>query len=314
MRAVRISAFGGPEALRLEELPIPQPADEEALVRVLAAGVSPVDCKIRSGAFAGISGDRLPVVLGQDVSGTVELCGRAVRELDLGQPVFAFLPPGRGAYADYVLVREAEAAPKPRGLDHRTAAAVPLAATTAWQGLFDHGRLEAGQHVLIHGAAGGVGHIAVQLARAHGSIVHATAGADDLELVRELGALEVIDHAADRFEDRLSQMDLVLDVIGGATLERSLTVLKRGGRLVSTLAEPPPGRAEEHGVRALRFTAQPNAPQLALIGRLIDGGQIRVVVDRVFPLAEAADAHRYLEGRHRPGKVVLDVDPPAPDA
>ncbi len=306
MKAVRIHRFGGPEVLTLDDVPWPQPKDDEVLVRVHAVSVNPVDYKIRGGSYS-VKEDQLPYTLGRDLSGTVELLGTRAHTLKAGDPIFAFIGMDRGTYAEYVVVKAMEMAAKPDSLDHVQAAAVPLAGLTAWQGLFDQGRLQAGQRVLIHGAAGGVGHLAVQFAKAKGAIVLTTASGSDLDFVRELGADEVIDYKAERFEDRVSDVDLVFDLISGDTQDRSWGVLKEGGMLVSTLGQPPAERTAQHNVQAAGYRAQPNPAQLSEIGRLIDDGQVRVVVDRIFPLTEAGAAQDYLEQEHVRGKVVLRV-------
>ena len=186
MKAVRVHSFGGSQTLKIEELPQPKPREDEILVRVRATSVNPVDYKIRSGQYA--KAEQLPITLGRDVSGTVAQCGTAVRDWEKGDDVFALLPPGRGAYAEYVTIKAAQSVVKPTRIDHEHAAAVPLAALTAWQGLFDYGQLKSGQRVLIHGAAGGVGHFAVQLAKLDGAQVFATATNSDAQFLRELGA------------------------------------------------------------------------------------------------------------------------------
>ena len=308
MRAVRIHEFGGPEMLQLEELGIPTPGNDEALIRVHAAGVNPVDIKIVGGQFPPVQKGQLPFTVGQDVSGTIEFAGPGFKAFNLAEPVIAFLPPGRGGYAEYVVIKESEAAPKPREVDHRGAAALPLAATTAWQALFDHGQLGSNQRVLIHGAAGGVGHFAVQLAALAGAEVIATTSAADRDFVRGLGAARVIDYRGERFEDGIQEVDLVLDLVGGDTQERSWRVLKSGGRLVSTVADPASTRPTDRDAQGLFFMARPRAGDLARLSNLVDEGKLRPAVDRVFALAEAPAAHRHLaRGGHR-GKVVLDIE------
>ncbi len=308
-RAVRIAAFGGPEALSVERVPIPQPVDDEVLVRVHAASVNPIDGKTRSGEFPPIGADQLPVILGRDLAGTIEAVGtRAHYMLSHGDPVFAFIDFDRGAQADYVVVKAIELCAIPHGIDMTTAAAIPLAGMTAWQGLFDHGDVVAGQRILIHGAAGGVGQFAVQLAKWKGAEVIATAGPDDLGLVRDLGADRVIDYRNDRFEDVAHDVDCVLDLVGGETQDRSWAVIKRGGILVSTLAEPNAAKAAEHGVRAApRWLARPNTVQLGQIGDLVAAGTIRVTVTDTYPLEDVAAAQQRLEQDHVAGKIVLTL-------
>jgi NADPH:quinone reductase-like Zn-dependent oxidoreductase len=306
MKAVRIHRFGGPEVLTTDGVSWPQPKDDEVLVRVHAASVNPVDYKIRSGAYS-VKEDQLPYTLGRDLSGTVELLGTRAHTLKQGDPIFAFIGMDRGTYAEYVVVKAMEMAAKPDRLDHLHAAAVPLAGLTALQGLFDQGQLQAGQRVLIHGGAGGVGHLAIQFAKAKGATVLTTVSGSDLDFVRELGADEAIDYKSERFEDRARDVDLVFDLIAGDTQDRSWGVLKPGGILVSTLGQPPAEKAAQHNARAAGYRAQPNPAQLGEIGRLIDDGKVRVVVDKVFPLAEAGAAQQYLERTHVRGKVVLRV-------
>ena len=306
-KAVRIHRFGGPEVLQIEDVPVPAPQDDEVVVWVHAASVNPVDYKTRTGGFPAVKEDALPVILGRDLSGTVELLGTRAHTLKKGDPIFAFIGTDRGAYARYVLVKAVEMAVKPRNLDHVQAAAVPLAGMTAWQGLFDHGGLQAGQRVLIHGGSGGVGHLAVQFAKARGATVFTTVSGGDLDFARELGADEAIDYKAQRFENVAREVDLVLDLIGGETQERSWSVLKRGGALVSTLTQPSEEKARAHGARGTRFMAQPNGEQLNEIGRLIEAGKVKPFVAEVFPFDQVQAAQGRLEKGGVRGKIVLDL-------
>jgi NADPH:quinone reductase-like Zn-dependent oxidoreductase len=304
MKTIRLHQFGGPEMLEVEDLPTPRPKEDEVLIRVHAAGVNPVDCKMRAGRFPQLA---LPATLGREISGDVVEWHDGDRSLKLGEEVYAFLGGESGGYAEFAIARPQELAPRPRSIDHVHAAGVPLAATTAWQALFDHGRLRAGQTVLIHGAAGGVGHFAVQFARERGATVIATASANDMELLHRLGAKQVIDHHRERFEERVHDVDLVIDLIGGDVQERSWPVLKRGGTLVSTLTPPSSEKAAEHDVRAAHFMAEPKRNQLEEIARLIDDGKVVVVVQKTFPMDEASEAQEELESRHTQGKLVLKV-------
>jgi len=297
-------AVGGPEALETDDIPMPQPQDDEVVVKVHAASLNPVDWKMRSGK-TGLKQEQLPIVLGRDISGTVEICGSAAHTLKKGDPVYAMLGRDRGGYAEYVLVKAVEGAAKPATLDHVHAAAVPLAALTAWQGLFDHGGLKAGQRVLIHGGAGGVGHFAIQFAKAKGASVATTVSADDIDFVRQIGADQAIDYKAERFEDVVHDIDLVFDLIGGETQDRSWAVLKDGGAIVSTLEQPSEQKARERHARAIVYMAQPNAAQLNEIGRLIDDGKVCPMVQETFPLSDAAAALSKLENEHARGKIVL---------
>ena len=307
MKAVRIHQFGGPETLKVEALSRPAPKPDEILVRIVAASVNPVDYKIRNGGY--LSEKDLPLTLGRDMAGVVEEAGADVGRYQSGDAVYALLDRDRGAYAEFVAVKMEHCATKPARLDFVQAAAVPLAGLTAWQGLFDNGKLTSGQRVLIHGAAGGVGHFAVQFARAKGAVVIATCSARDLDFVRSLGAAQVIDYQADKFEDQIEPVDLVYDLVGGETQDRSWTVLKDGGTLVSTLAEPDQAQATAKHARGVHYMAHPDGDQLAEIATLIDAGEVTPTIAKVFPLQDAGEAERMLESDHVRGKIVLDVAP-----
>ena len=304
MKAVRIHRFGGPEVLQIDEIAKPEPSDGKLLIRVSAASVNPVDYKIRQGGYPKVSDKDLPVTLGRDVAGVVETPGG---DFAAGDEVYAHLDWADGGYAELALCAPEGVAAKPSSIGMVEAAAVPLAATTAWQGLFDHGGLKAGERVLIHGASGGVGAFAVQFAHIAGAQVIATASADEIDRVRRLGADRVIDHKAEKFEDEVHDVDLVFDLVGKDTQERSFQTLRRGGRLISTVQEPDAAKAADAGVTARRYMATPNGGELAHFARLIDAGQVTVTVARVFGLEEASEAHRFLEQDHPHGKVVLKV-------
>jgi NADPH:quinone reductase-like Zn-dependent oxidoreductase len=309
MQAVRMHAYGGPEVLKFEEAPRPDPGDGEVVVRVHGAGINPVDWKVRAGLVRAIP-HKLPLILGWDVSGTVEWLGPNARGFQAGDEVYTRLDVRRdGAYAEHVAVPAAALALKPRLIDHLHAAAVPLAGLTAWQALFDpsHAELAQGQTILIHGAAGGVGHFAVQLAKWRGARVIATGSADNAGFLRELGADVFVDYRAQRFEDVAHDVDAVLDTIGGETLERSWAVLRRGGALVTIAGAPAPELAAQHGVRASGVMAQTNVRQLNELAALIDAETLRPAVSRIFPLAHARKAHELSEAGHVRGKIVLDV-------
>lgn len=307
MKAVCIHSFGGPEVLKVEDVDIPQPKDDEVLIKVHAASVNPIDYKIRAGQFPPVKQQQLPKVLGRDVSGTVERCGRVVRNFSQGDAVYAVLDGGSGGYAEYATVKADVCSRKPERLDYSAAAAVPLAGLTAWQGLFDEGNLHAGQRVLIHGGAGGVGHLAIQFAKAKGATVCTTVSTQDVEFVRSLGADEVIDYKSERFEDKLHDVDLVFDLVAGDTQERSWAVLKDGGTMISTLAKPSEIKAREHNARATSYVAHPDGGELAEIARLIDAGKVKPHVVASYPLDHAAQAQQKLEREHPHGKVVLEV-------
>ena len=305
MHAIRIHEFGGTEVLKDDTVALPTPKDDEVLVRVYASSVNPIDGKIRSGDRG--DPDKLPITLGRDLSGVIESCGTQVSGLRAGDPVFAMLGWDRGSHAEHVVVKAVEMAHKPSNLSHTEAAAVPLAAITAWQGLIDHGGLKSGQRVLIHGGAGGVGHFAVQIAKSKGAWVATTCSAHDFDFVRKLGADQAIDYKAEAFDEILKNIDLVFDLIGGETQEKSFKVLRHGGALISTLEEPDKAKALAKAAKTKHYMASPNAAELAEIGRLIEAGEIQPVVALTFPLAEAARAEDALEKGHVQGKIVLTV-------
>jgi NADPH:quinone reductase-like Zn-dependent oxidoreductase len=308
MKAVRIHEYGGPEVLKYEDAPRPQPTAGEVLIRVHAAGVNPVDRGVRSGFLKERLKYTLPMIPGWDVSGVVEAVGPGVSRLKVGDAVYSRPDISRdGSYAEYMVVKESEVALKPKSIDHVTAAAVPLAALTAWQALFDAAKLSAGQTILIHGAAGGVGCFAVQFAKLKGAHVIGTASQRNHEFLRSLGADEVIDYNTTKFEDVVHDADAVLDTITGDTADRSYQVLKKGGIYVSILAPPSQEKAAAHGVRCAHTFVQPNVAQLDEIAKLIDSGKLKVVIEKVFPLAEAAAAQDLNSTRHTRGKIVLRV-------
>lgn len=306
MRAVVVEQWGGPENLVEREVERPEPGLNEVLVRVHAAGVNPVDWKTRASGGLIAWGD-VPVV-GWDVSGTVEAVGPGVGIFRPGDEVFGMplFPRQVGAYAEYVVAPARHLAPKPASLTHVEAAALPLAALTAWQALVDAAGVRPGERVLVHAAAGGVGHLAVQIAKARGAYVIGTASAAKHDLVRELGADEVVDYRTNRFEDAVSDVDVVLDGLGGETAERSLTVLRDGGRLI-TLPGPDDVPAAGDGVRADWVLVEPDHLGLREIAALVERGELRPVVDTVLPLGEAAKAHAIGERGRTTGKIVLAV-------
>src|SRR5437899_3468247 len=311
MKAVRISNYGGPEVLNYEDAPRPQPQAGEVLVRVHAAGVNPIDWKVREGHMKDFWPHKFPLILGWDLSGVVEELGpspAAAGRFKVGDEVYSLPDPTRnGAYADYIVVRESELALKPKSLHHIRAAAVPLAAATAWQSLFDTAQLQPGKRVLIHAGSGGVGHFAVQLAKWKGAYVFATASTKNQDLLRELGVDEPIDYTRQRFEDITRKVDIVLDTLGNETQERSWSVLKKGGVLVSLVQPPSEETAKELGVRAAIIGAQPNGAQLAEIAKIIDSGKLTPVINRILPLSEARRAHELSQCGHTHGKIALRV-------
>ena len=308
MHAMRIHKFGGPEVLQDELLPVPEAEGEEILVRVEAASVNPVDYKTREGKFSKASDDSLPMTLGRDLSGVIEACGASAKDGKKGQAVFALLGYDRGAYVQHVVLKPGEWTAKPTNISHVEAASVPLAALTAWQGMIDHGRLEKGQRVLIHGGAGGVGHFAIQIAKAMGAWVATTCAGKDFDFVRSIGADQAIDYKTETFEELLSDIDLVYDLIAGETQERSFQVLKRGGALISTLQEPDKAKALAKNIRIAHYMAEPDAGELKQIAGLIEAGKIRPHIHATYDLADAAQAEQVLEHEHVRGKIVLAVE------
>ena len=308
MKAIRIHNYGGPEVLKYEDAPRPEPGKGEVLIRVHAASVNPIDWKVREGHMKEFWPHKFPLILGWDSSGVVEKLGRGVSRFKIGDEVYSLPDPTRnGTYADYVVVREPELSLKPNSLHHIRAAAVPLAALTAWQSLFDTAQLQPGQRVLIHAGSGGVGHFAVQLAKWKGAYVFATASTKNQDLLRELGVDESIDYTQQGFEDIARKIDIVLDTLGNETQERSWSVLKKGGVLVSLVQPPSEEKAKELGVRAALIGARPNGAQLAEIARIIDSGKLKPVIDRILPLSEVRRAHELSQSGHSHGKIALRV-------
>ncbi len=314
MSAVVQHQFGGPQVLRVKQVPRPEPLPTEVLVRVCAAGVNPVDWKTRAGSgMVGVLGEP-PFVLGWDVSGVVEQVGYGVTTLAPGDEVYGmpWFPRAAGGYAEYVTAPSRQFARKPAAVDHVHAAAVPLAALTAWQVLVDTAHVQPGQRVLIHAAAGGVGHFAVQLAKHLGAQVVGTASARHHDWLSKLGADELVDYTAARFEDTVRDVDVVVDLVGDGsdrTGTRSIGVLRSGGLLVEVPGLSPELAKAAHasGVRCGPFLVEPDGPALARIAELIDDGTVSVEVQEVLPLAQAAVAHEHGETDRTRGKIVLHV-------
>ena len=307
MKTVRVHRFGPPEVITLEDVPKPEPRNGEVVVQVKAAGIGPWDALIRSGKSA--LPQPLPLVLGSDLSGVIDSIGPGVEPFKVGDEVFGVTSERfTGAYAEYALAKAAMIAPKPKSLNHTHAASVPVVAVTAWQMVFDFARLSSGQSVLIQGGAGNVGGYAVQFAKLAGALVIATASAKDVSYVRSLGGVGVIDYRATRFEERVKETDAVIDTVGGDTLDRSYGVLKRGGIVVSSAAQPSNEKAEHHGVRAVFFLVQVTTERLRKIAELIDAEKLRTEVGEVLWLDEARKGHEMVEGApHRRGKIVIKV-------
>jgi NADPH:quinone reductase-like Zn-dependent oxidoreductase len=308
IRKARIHRFGGPDVLQIDEVE-PSAADaSQVLVDVKAASINPVDFKIRSGQYPAVKKDRLPYTLGRDVSGIVEKCGAQATQFKVGDAVFGMVGIDGGGYAEKVALDQQAITRKPAALDHVHAAAIPLAGQTAWQGLFRHGQLNAGQSVLIHGGSGGVGHFAIQFAKAKGARVLTTVSTDNVAFARGLGADVVIDYKTQRFEEQAQDLDMVFDLIDGETRERSWRLLKRGGILVSTLTEPSQDTAARHGVRALRYTVEADGGELCEIAELVASGRVKPHVQRTFPLDEARQALAAVEHGSSVGKIVLSLE------
>ena len=308
MKAIRVQQFGPPHVLELVDLPRPEPQEGEVLVQVEAAGVGPWDAWVRSGK--SVIDQPLPLTPGSDISGHVASVGPGVAGFQVGQAVYGVTNPRfTGGYAEYALAQAGMLAPKPSSLNHVQAASVPVIATTALQMLFDHGRVQRGERVLIHGAGGGVGAFALQLAIAAGAQVIASDVSAALDYVKSLGEAQVVDAQAGKFEEVVEPVDVVIDTVGGATQERSFRVLKRGGRLISAVSAPSPTLAESGAVDARFILVAVNRAALAQLGSQIDEGQLRTRLGPVLQLDQAREAHEMLDGTRQrpPGKIVLTV-------
>ena len=310
MKAVRIHAYGGVDVLSYEDVPRPEPGDSELLIRVHATSVNPFDCAVRAGYLAAYFNHTLPLILGTDVSGVVEQVGPGVTAFQPGDEVYGRTGVVRdGAYAEYALLAETDVAAKPRSLDHRHAAALPHVSLTAWQALFELGDLQAGQTVLIHGAAGGVGHVAVQIAKWRGAKVIGTSSRN-VDYLHQLNVDQVIDYAVEPFELVARDVDVVLDTVGDVVQERSCMVLKPQGMLVSVIQAPSEELTARYNVRsALVYSSPPIGQTLTQVAELVDSGRLVPHVSAVLPLQEVRQAHEMVEGRHTKGKLVLAVVP-----
>ncbi len=308
MRAIRFHEYGGPEVLKLEEVPVPEPATNELLIKVYASGVNPVDWKIRKGLRKEKFPSELPMIPGWDVSGVVEKVGDSVKNFKTGDEVYSRPDLTKnGSYAEYMVIDEGLVNFKPKNYDHVESASIPLAGLTAWQGLFEHGHLEAGQKVLIHAASGGVGSFAVQFAKWKGAYVIGTCSEDHIEFVKKLGADEVIDYKKEDFSEKLKDLNLVFDLLGEETQKKSIKVLKKGGHLITTLNPEYKDEATQKGIHLKGFTAQSYPEDLRQIALLVDVGDVKPVISKVMDLEDAAAAHRLSEAGHVRGKIVLKV-------
>lgn len=311
MRAITLHDFGSADALKMETVAKPVPGDGEVLVRIRAAGINPIDFKTRDGVGVNRRWDGefpFPVILGWDISG--EVVESRSPDVQPGDDIYAMarFPLIGGAYAEFATVPADQIAPKPASLSHAEAAAVPLAALTSWQAMFDTAELRAGQRVLVHAAAGGVGHLAVQIAKAKGAWVAGTASARNADFVRGLGVDQFIDYTKVDFTEAIDPVDMVFHTIDAEHRPKSWRVVKPGGWLVSITGPVTPEEAESHNGKGVMILVKPNAGQLHEIGRLIDDGAVKITLDAVYPLEKTGDAHRHVEGGHTRGKVVIDID------
>lgn len=315
MKAVRIQEFGKPEVMKIEEVERPAPAADEVLIKVYASGINPADCKIRDGGENDRMNVKLPLTLGWDAAGVIEEVGSQVTEFKKGDEVYG-IPnfPGDGSYAEYTVAKVSQVGFKPKSVGFNEASGVPMAALTAWDGIFERGRLQPGQRILIHGAAGGVGSFAVQFAKWKGAYVIATASENNLDFLKQLGADEVIDYKNQRFEDVAREMDVVFDCVGAAggdTQIRSVKVLKEGGVLVSTQAVPfnddITRELAKKNAKGEIYYVQLKSEWLNEIAQLIDEGKVKIAISKVYSFEQIAEAHREIETGHARGKLVLEV-------
>jgi NADPH:quinone reductase-like Zn-dependent oxidoreductase len=308
MKAVVMNEYGGPEVLKYEDAPKPEPKDDEILVRVIAAAVNPVDTYIRQGMFGRRALDNGPAILGYDIAGIVDKTGANAKRFKKGDAVYCYLSVMRGGgYAEFAVAKESETALKPKNITFDEAAAVPLAATTAWQALIDSAKLGKGQTVLIHGGSGGVGSFAIQIAKARGAKVIATASTAHQSLLKQLGVDQAIDYTTAKFEDVVKDVDVVLNCVRADALGRSYGVVKKGGIIVSITDEPDQNECSKRSLKCSRLGAHPDAKVLEELTKLIEAGKMKSIVSQTFPLADVSKAHQQIETHHTLGKVVLKV-------
>ena len=304
MKAALLQERGGPEAFKVEEVPRPEPKDDEVLIRVMAAAINPVDAYVRAKSGG-------PMVVGSDIAGVVEKTGAKATKFKPGDAVYAYLAVTRGgAYAEFAIAKEDEMALKPKNIDFEKAAAVPLAGTTAWQALVDTAKIDNGQTVLIHGGSGGVGHFAIQIAKARGAKVIATASTANQDLLKELGVDQPIDYTKTKFQDVTKDVDLVLNCVRADTLPASYGVVKRGGMIITITGGIDDAECGKRGLRCSGLMAHPDAHALEELTKLIEANKIKPVVSATFSLAQIADAHRQIETRHTRGKIVVRIATP----
>jgi len=309
MRAIVIHSYGGPEVLKLEQVARPEPADDEVLIRVVAASLNPVDVAIRKGYLVKLVGN-FPLIPGMDAAGVVEKVGNKVTKYKAGDPVFAFFTlKGEGGYAEFVTAKDDELAPKPGTVSFAQAAGVGAAGATAWEALIETANLQPGQSVLIHGGSGGVGHLAIQIAKARGAKVFATASTANQDFLRQMGADVAIDYTRTKFEDVAKDVDVVLDTVGRDTLERSYGVVKKGGIIVSIVDEPKPEALETHGIRGVTLRCTPKAEVLEELSKLMEAKKLTPVISKTFPSAQVVQAQDQIATGHTRGKIVLNIGP-----
>jgi 2-desacetyl-2-hydroxyethyl bacteriochlorophyllide A dehydrogenase len=306
MKAIVAHEYGPPKVARFEDAPVPAPKDNEALVKVIAAGVNPADALAVSGRFAKEWGTQLPLIPGYDIAGTVVKAGAAVTRLKPGDAVYGY-PLMGGGWAQYCVVAETDAALKPKSVTYAEAASVPLAALTAWQALVDTIGLKKDQTILIQGGSGGVGSMAVQLAKLRGARVLATASTANQEMLKQLGADVAIDYTKQKFEDLAKDVDAVLDTVGGETFIRSCKVVKKGGIICTLVGAEKPAGVEHLGIRVTGLWVKPNAQQLSEIAKLIDDKKLKPMVTQELPLSDGVKALEQAATHHTRGKVVLKV-------
>ena len=308
MDAVRIHSYGNSDVLKMENISVPSIADDEVLIKIYATSVNPVDWKVREGYLQGMNLHKLPMTLGWDVSGVVEETGSKVKKFKIDDEVYSRPPLERdGSYAEYIAVKENEIAFKPKSITHEQAASIPLAGITAWEVLVNTAHIKKGQKVLIHAASGGVGTLAVQLAKANGCYVIGTTSTANVDFVKKLGADEVIDYKNQDFSTILKDIDVVFDTLGGEIQEKSWKVLKEDGILVSIAGQPNPESAKKYNARYGFVFIKPDAVVLAELAKLIDAGKIKPVVGNVFPLADIKKAHDLSQSGRAKGKIVIKV-------
>ncbi len=308
MKAIRLNEYVAVNELKIEEVPTPEPNDNEVLIKVYAAGINPVDWKIIEGHARERIPVKFPLIPGWDLAGVVEKVGKSVKNFNEGDEVFCKPELNmQGAYAEFIVVPESIVSIKPTNISFTDAASIPLAGLTAWQALFQYGHLKEGEKILIHAASGGVGSLAVQFAKTKGAYVIGTCSTDNVSFVKRLGADEVIDYTKENFEDELEDLDMVFDTLGGEDQQKSISVLKSGGRIISIVSDEFEAEAKEKNIRLERFMASSNSEQLDEIAELIQQNSVVPVVSAVYSLEEASQALRLSKDGHVQGKLVLRV-------